>query len=167
MAKKRRTAALFTGVGYHSGLIVTSRVAMRAFIVSFVAALSLSLTGCGLVYKMEINQGNYVTQDMVDKLKEGQTRQQVRFALGSPVTESVFHADRWDYNFSLERRGSKITSHQLSVLFDGDKLKSWTVKDAPKSPMVDRDPVYANLEPGTKPADDRGWWQRATDWWKK
>jgi outer membrane protein assembly factor BamE len=140
---------------------------MRAFIVSLIVALSASLTGCGLVYKMEINQGNYVTQDMVDKLKEGQTRQQVRFALGSPVTESVFHPDRWDYNFSLTRRGTKIASHQLSVLFDGDKLKSWTVKDAPKSPMVDRDPVYANLEPGTKPADDRGWWQRATDWWKK
>jgi outer membrane protein assembly factor BamE len=141
---------------------------MRTTFFVFAAFVLSLLSGCGLVYKMEVNQGNYVTQDMVDKLKEGQTRQQVKFILGTPTTESVFHPDRWDYNFSLERRGKKITSHQLNVVFDGDKLKSWNVKDAPKSPMVDRDPAYAAVDPNNaKSSDDRGFWNRLTDWWRR
>jgi outer membrane protein assembly factor BamE (lipoprotein component of BamABCDE complex) len=156
-------------LGYHSGLILTQPLSMRvAFVtvVSFIASCCLLLSGCGIVYKMEINQGNYVTQDMVEKLREGQTRQQVKFILGTPTTESVFHADRWDYNFSLERRGSKITSHQLTVLFDGDKLKKWDVKDLPTVPVVDRDPAYAKFDKEGKPADG-SWWDSITGWWKK
>jgi outer membrane protein assembly factor BamE len=141
---------------------------MRITLALFFALIVAGLSGCGLVYKMEINQGNYVTQEMVDKLREGQTRQQVKFILGTPATESVFHPNRWDYNFSLERRGKKITAHQLSVLFDGDKLKRWDVKDAPKSPMVDRDPAYAAVDPKAETSsDDRGLWSRLTDWWRK
>jgi outer membrane protein assembly factor BamE len=138
---------------------------MHAFFVTAFASLTLLLTGCGLVYKMEINQGNFVTQDMVDKLKEGQTRQQVKFILGTPTTESLFHKDRSDYAFSLERRGSKVTSHTLSLVFDDDKLKSWTVKDVPKEPVVDRDPAYAQLDKDGKPAG-RSWWDSITGWWK-
>jgi outer membrane protein assembly factor BamE len=140
---------------------------MRVTLALFVTCFSLLLSGCGLVYKMEINQGNYVTQDMVEKLKEGQTRQQVRFVLGTPVTESVFHPDRWDYNFSLERRGKQIATHRLSVVFEGDKLKRWDVNDLPKSPMVDRDPAYAAVDPTAKKDDGPGLWDRLTGWWKK
>jgi outer membrane protein assembly factor BamE len=139
---------------------------MRVFFVTVFASLTLFLTGCGLVYKMEINQGNYVTQDMVDKLKEGQTRQQVKFILGTPTTESLFHKDRADYAFSLERRGSKITSHTLALVFDDDKLKSWAVKDVPKEPVVDRDPAYAKIDKDGKPAET-SWWESITGWWNK
>jgi outer membrane protein assembly factor BamE (lipoprotein component of BamABCDE complex) len=140
----------------------------RSSFFSFLALLAtLTLSGCGLVYKMEINQGNYVTQDMVDRLKEGQSRQQVRLILGTPVTESVFHPDRWDYNFSLERRGKMITTHQLAVVFEGDKLKRWDVKDAPKSPMVDRDPAYVAVDPSVKKDGGPGLWDRLTGWWKR
>ena len=141
---------------------------MRVFLATLATLAALALTGCGLVYKMEINQGNYVTQDMVTKLKEGQSRQQVRLALGTPTTESVFHKDRWDYTYSLERRGRSVTSHQLTVLFDDDKVKSWTVADLPVSPVVDRDPAYANLEKGAaRSSDGAGWWSKVTDWWRK
>jgi outer membrane protein assembly factor BamE (lipoprotein component of BamABCDE complex) len=164
---------LCPSLGYHTELrhfLLTgfAVMALSRMVGSLFAALvALALSGCGLVYKMEINQGNYVTQDMVDRLKEGQTRQQVKFILGTPVTESVFHRDRWDYNFALERRGNKIASHQLVVLFDGDKLKSWDVKDAPKSPMVDRDPAYAAVDPSAKKDDGPGLWDRLTGWWKR
>lgn len=170
-------AASFAGtrLGYHTEFrrrapigFALSMIARSLY--SFVALLlaSITLSGCGWVYKMEINQGNFITQDMVDKLREGQTRQQVRFALGTPVTESVFHPDRWDYNFSLERRGKQVTKHRLTVVFDGDKLKSWNVADLPKSPMVDRDPAYAVVDPmAAKSSDDRGFWSRLTDWWRK
>ena len=119
---------------------------MRLFPFLAASSLALLLSGCGLVYKLEVNQGNYVTEDMAAKLKEGQTRQQVRLVLGSPTTESIFHKDRWDYAYSLERRGKPVTSHKLTILFVDEKVKSWTVAGLPSSPVVDRDPAYANLE---------------------
>lgn len=140
---------------------------MRAISSLFALLAALALSGCGLVYKMEINQGNYVTQDMVAKLKEGQTRQQVKLVLGTPTTESVFHKDRWDYAYSLERRGKTVTSHKLTVVFADEKLKSWTVADLPTSPVVDRDPAYAILEKDKKSDDGPGWWSRIADWWRK
>jgi outer membrane protein assembly factor BamE (lipoprotein component of BamABCDE complex) len=79
----------------------------------------------------------------------------------------VFHKDRWDYAYSLERRGRAITSHKLTVLFADDKLKSWTVVDLPTSPVVDRDPAYAILEKGSSKDDSPGWWSKLADWWRK
>ena len=140
---------------------------MRLFTFLAASALAVLLSGCGFVYKMEINQGNYVTQDMLARLKEGQTRQQVRLVLGTPATESIFHKDRWDYAYSLERRGKSITSHKLTVLFVDEKVKSWSVADLPSSPVVDRDPAYANLEKDKKSDDGAGWWSKLTDWWRK
>ncbi len=140
---------------------------MRIILATFASIFVLALSGCGLVYKMEINQGNYVTQDMVAKLKEGQTRQQVRLALGTPTTESVFHKDRWDYAYSLQRRGNMVTSHKLTLLFADDKLLSWTVANLPTSPVVDRDPAYALLEKGGSKNDGPSWWSRLGDWWRK
>ena len=141
---------------------------MRLF--RFIAAFGLAvlLSGCGLVYKMEVNQGNYVTEDMAAKLKEGQTRQQARVVLGTPTTESIFHKDRWDYAYSLARRGKPITSHKLTILFVDDKVKSWTVVDLPTSPVVDRDPAYANLEKDKRSDDgSASWWSKLGDWWRK
>lgn len=140
---------------------------MRLFSFFAAATLALLVSGCGFVYKMEVNQGNYVTEDMAAKLKEGQTRQQARLLLGTPTTESIFHKDRWDYAYSLERRGKPITSHKLTILFVDDKVKSWTVVDLPTSPVVDRDPAYANIEKDRKPGDGPGWWTTLTGWWRK
>jgi len=137
---------------------------------SFIATVlaSVLLTGCGLVYKMEVNQGNYVTQDMAAKIKEGLTRQQVRLALGTPTTESIFHPDRWDYVYSLERRGKPVTAHRMTVLFADDKVKSWSVSELPTSPVVDRDPAYALLEADKRSGDSGpGWWSKIVDWWRK
>ncbi|MFN3628645.1 MAG: outer membrane protein assembly factor BamE [Casimicrobiaceae bacterium] len=124
-------------------------------------------SGCGLVYKMEINQGNFVTRDSAERLREGMTRQQVRNLLGSPLVQSVFHADRWDYLYSLERRGRQVIRHRLTVFFEGDRVKRWESVELPTSALVDRDPAYAALEPSAQSGDGRGWWSWLTDWWKK
>ncbi len=131
------------------------------------SALVTLASGCGLVYKMEINQGNYVTRDSAERLREGMTRQQVRNLLGTPVAESVFHADRWDYRYSLERRGRQITQHRLTVFFEGDRVKRWESAELPTSALVDRDPAYAALEPGAPASESRGWFSWLTDWWKR
>ena len=84
---------------------------MRAFLCASTACLLL--VGCGYfphlgVYKLDINQGNYVTQDQVERLKVGQTRQQVRLVLGTPLLVDAFHANRWDYVYEFERQGRVV-----------------------------------------------------------
>src|SRR5690348_9859643 len=97
---------------------------MRARILPLLVLVSLA--GCSSVpsvlYKIEIQQGNVITQDMVDKLKPGMSRSQVRFVLGSPLISDPFHENRWDYIYRLEQRGRLVEQRKLTVFFEGDKL---------------------------------------------
>jgi outer membrane protein assembly factor BamE len=74
-------------------------------------------------YKVEVVQGNFVSREQVEALKPGLSRQQVRDVLGTPLVTSVFHADRWDYVFTLKRQGVEPQSRRLSVIFKGDALE--------------------------------------------
>ena len=74
-------------------------------------------------YRMEVQQGNYVTQDMVAKLKPGMTRNQVKFALGTPLIADPFHNDRWDYVYVLQRQGRVVEQRRIVVVFKEDKLE--------------------------------------------
>lgn len=73
-------------------------------------------------YKIDIEQGNYLTQDMVSKLKPGMTRSQVRYLLGTPLIADPFHADRWDYVFLLQKAGKVAEYRRVVVIFKDDKL---------------------------------------------
>ena len=75
-------------------------------------------------YKVEIVQGNVVTKEQAAAVKPGISRAQVRDILGSPLLADVFHADRWDYVFTIRRQGAEPQQRRVVVLFDGDKLKS-------------------------------------------
>lgn len=92
---------------------------------------TLLLSGCGYIpvvpplltpYKIDIQQGNYVTQDMIAKLKPGMSRSQVRFALGTPLLVDPFRTDRWDYVYRLYRQGNLVEERGVTVLFNGDVL---------------------------------------------
>lgn len=74
-------------------------------------------------YRPDIQQGNFVSQEMLAQLKVGQTRDQVRFILGTPLLTDVFHADRWDYPFRLERGDGELTSSRVTVYFKDDKVE--------------------------------------------
>jgi len=73
-------------------------------------------------YRMEIQQGNFVSQDMLSKLKRGMTREQVRFVLGTPLVADMFHADRWDYVFYREIPRKPREARRVSVFFENDRL---------------------------------------------
>ncbi len=91
-------------------------------IVTLVAAAALS-AGCVKVYKLDTQQGNVVTQEMVDKLKPGMTRSQVRFVLGTPLITDPFHRNRWDYFYSFKEGGGKTRqTRRLTILFQDNKL---------------------------------------------
>lgn len=90
--------------------------------------LALLLAGCSAStiplspHKIDIQQGNYVTQDMVDKLKPGMTRAQVRFALGTPLVVDLFRNDRWDYVYVYQKGGTVTEHRRLAVFFKEDRL---------------------------------------------
>lgn len=73
-------------------------------------------------YRPDIQQGNFVSKEMLAQLEVGQTRDQVRFILGTPLVTDVFHADRWDYPFYLARGNGDLTSAKVAVHFKDDKV---------------------------------------------
>ncbi len=104
----------------------------RAF--PLLAALAAAVASAGLAacsvpripgitpYKMDIQQGNFVSQEMVSQLKPGMSKDQVRLLLGTPLLTDIFHANRWDYVYWLEDAAGKREQRRLAVHFDDGKL---------------------------------------------
>lgn len=101
------------------------------FIMKKILIATLLLAGCSYIpilpvlkpYKIDIQQGNYVTQDMIAKLKPGMSRSQVRFALGTPLIMDPFRTDRWDYVYMLMKNGELVEQRTVTVVFSGDQLE--------------------------------------------
>jgi outer membrane protein assembly factor BamE len=95
---------------------------------------ALALAGCGLVHTIDVQQGNYVTQDVAAKLRTGMTKAEVRQLLGTPLLIDAFHANRWDYFFSNVKRGKAENRTRLTVFFENDKVASFTGEARPSLP---------------------------------
>ena len=99
----------------------------KLLLTSFTFVGLLALAGCSFpgVYKIDIQQGNVVTQDMIDQLRPGMTRRQVRFIMGNPLIQDTFNTNRWDYLYSLQPGGGKRQQERMSVFFnESDQLVS-------------------------------------------
>ncbi|MCL4120018.1 UNVERIFIED_CONTAM: hypothetical protein GTU68_061570 [Idotea baltica] len=102
----------------------TARIACCLF-------LALSLSGCSKfslpkipgIYKFDIQQGNLITQDMIDQLKPGMTKSQVRFIMGTPLIADTFSQNRWDYFYSLQPgdRSGEVRE-RMAIFFKDDVL---------------------------------------------
>lgn len=153
------------------GIII--RMHILSIVVLAAAVLAVS-AGCGRVptlpgvkpYKMEIQQGNYISQEMVSQLKPGMSREQVRFALGTPLVTDIFHADRWDYLYFREIPGKPREQRRLSVFFEGGKLSRVTgdvtpATGADPAPVVDKPaaakPVDVQPAAGEAPRGGQNW----------
>ena len=95
------------------------------------ACCCLLLSACPLVYRIDVQQGNYVTQDVLAKLKVGMTKTEVRQLLGTPLLNDIFHNDRWDYLFTNSKAGRKEDGKRLTVLFKDDKVVSFAGEGQP------------------------------------
>ena len=79
-------------------------------------------------YRIDIQQGNFVSREMVAQLKEGMqrpegvTREQVRFVLGTPLLTDLFHADRWDYVFRLKKSSGEVIASRVTIFFKENRL---------------------------------------------
>jgi outer membrane protein assembly factor BamE len=109
-----------------------------------VATLCSAAAGCGSFdrgtqaiagivtpYRVEIVQGNFVSKEQVGALKQGMSRLQVRDILGTPLITDPFHADRWDYVFTIRRQGVAPQERRFAVLFKGEALDRWEGDEMP------------------------------------
>lgn len=119
---------------------------MQKLLISIAITASLSLSGCStvgdglesvasvteiipraldkapLIYRPEIQQGNVITQEQVNKLKPGMSRRQVRFIMGSPTLQDIFHDNRWDYPHTSGVGSTPDKMEYLTVYFEDDRL---------------------------------------------
>ena len=99
--------------------------------------LLAGLIGCGSnfgfpgVYRINVEQGNVVTEEMVEQLRSGLNRRQVRYIMGTPLIEDSFHEDRWDYRYLLRNGNELLSETQLTLWFEEDELVRVEGPDAP------------------------------------
>ena len=110
---------------------------------AFLASAATLLAGCsslqgtdaflGLItpYRIDIVQGNVVTREQIALVKPGMTRAQVRDVLGSPMITDLFHAERWDYVFTIRRPGTEPQRRSVVVRFEGESVKAIEAGDLP------------------------------------
>lgn len=87
--------------------------------------------GCVRNYRVEVQQGNVISTEQIKKINPGVSRNEVRFILGTPLIEDPFHAQRWDYFYSLDPgKGQPLTQHRLSIWFEADQVTRTHVEGA-------------------------------------
>lgn len=103
----------------------------KALLLTITSFTLIVLSGCSYikfpgVYTLDIQQGNIVTQEMVNQLKPGMTKRQVRFVLGTPLIADTFEQDRWDYYYSLRDAKGKTSKEKMTVFYKEGKLVKFT-----------------------------------------
>jgi outer membrane protein assembly factor BamE len=106
------------------------------------AAIALLGAGCSSIqgdrlfgaitpYRIDVMQGNVITKELAANVKPGMSREQVRDVLGAPLLASVFHADRWDYVFTMRRQGVEPQRRSVVAFFKGDALERLEAPELP------------------------------------
>lgn len=149
---------------------------MTFFRLAGMAFLIAIFSGCSSVpriiseYKIDIQQGNVLTQEMVSQLKPGLTKDQVRFILGTPVLMDMFHANRWDYVYRFQKGGaSTVEMRKFSTFFDesgrlarvsGDVMAAQAedMSSIPESKVREIDLGSIGEDAVAPPAEDKGVW---------
>jgi outer membrane protein assembly factor BamE len=131
----RRTATLLAAVAMLAGCQSVSD-ATSAMATSMSAVTGWAPTFLG-PYRPDVHQGNIITQEMVDQLRQGMSREQVRFMLGTPLLTSDFHKDRWDYPYYLNPLKGPIQSRRLTIFFKDNKIERFVSDEMPSETIAD------------------------------
>ena len=118
------------------------------------------------VYRIDINQGNYLSQDTVDKLKVGMTQAQVRQVLGTPLVTSPFRTDRWDYVYEYSHQGRVVEHRNFTVWFADGKLTRWEGDKLPETVVELNESATAKALPSPSEAE-KNFWDRFLDLFRK
>jgi len=105
---------------------------MKRLALSTILLVASALLASGCVYKMNIQQGNYLVAESVSQLKEGMTRSQVRFLLGTPMVPDAFDSSRWDYYyFFSSKQYKKPLKRRLTVYFEDERVQRYENQGVP------------------------------------
>jgi outer membrane protein assembly factor BamE len=130
-----RVAALLCGLALIAGCQTLSNAT------SSMATSMSSVTGWAPTflgpYRPDVHQGNIITQEMVDQLRQGMTREQVRFMLGTPLLVSDFHKDRWDYPYYLNPLKGQVQHRRLTIYFKDNKVERFFSDEMPSESVAD------------------------------
>lgn len=115
--------------------------ARLARLISLTALLAL-IAGCSSfefpwVHKYDIQQGNIITQEMIDQLKPGMTKRQVRYVMGTPLVHDLFTEDRWDYYYGERKAGGDKFQERVTIFFKDDVMTNFTGDYRPSPPVVE------------------------------
>jgi outer membrane protein assembly factor BamE len=121
-----------------------------------------ALLASGCVYRMSIQQGNYLVSDSVSQLKEGMTRSQVRFLLGTPMVPDAFDNDRWDYYYFFNSRHVKEPlKRRLTVFFQDEKVQRFENQGVPTQADIEQsERDLKRAKANAKEKDGRGFFKR-------
>ena len=117
-----------------AGRLPLAALALASVLGAGCSSFDGGLSGLGNMvqpYRAEVVQGNFVSREQVALLKAGMPRAQVRDVLGTPLVASLFHADRWDYVFTIRRQGIEPQAFRLAVHFKGDLLDRFEGDEMP------------------------------------
>tara|TARA_R110001592_G_scaffold290458_1_gene559587 strand:- start:1286 stop:1705 length:420 start_codon:yes stop_codon:yes gene_type:complete len=110
----------------HSSKTPLIRKTLQCFLV---LASAITISACSIprlqfpgVYKLDIQQGNIITQEMIDQLRPGMTKRQVIFVMGTPLVRDPFRQDRWDYIYSYQPGGGIRGQEGVTMFFENDLL---------------------------------------------
>ncbi len=96
---------------------------MKKLIILILWLNAALVTGCSsFPYKIDIQQGNIIEQEQLNRVHPGMTKNQVQYVLGTPLVEDPFHPNRWDYYYSLKTGGKLRTQHHVALFFENDQL---------------------------------------------
>ena len=144
---------------------------MKKLLIIITCIASLWLGGCWfpgsrLVHKIDVQQGNVLTQDDINLLEPGMTRRQVQFIMGSPMVSDVVHQDRWDYIYRLKPGYGDVTEDRVSVFFDGNSLEriEGTMYPAPEGKNAPARPKQVTLVVPTQERVERGVFNKLWHW---
>lgn len=95
---------------------------MRVLTISILLLTLSGLTGCNLIYKQSIQQGNAIEQEDLDQIDLGMTKRQVNLIMGTPAVQDPFHKDRWDYVYEYRPRGNDGNKRIVTIVFDKNEV---------------------------------------------
>jgi len=136
---------------------------MKKLLIIITCIASLWLSGCSksglhLVHKIDVQQGNVITQEELNLLQPGMTRRQVQYIMGSPMIADVFHQNRWDYIYLMEPGYGEASSEHVTLYFEADMLTRVegsmhpqdisTVEPAPSRQVTVEVPPQERIPPG-------------------
>jgi outer membrane protein assembly factor BamE len=133
------------------GLMRVVSLCLIAFALVAQSACSIPKPGLPRVHKVTVQQGNVITQEMIDRLRPGMTRAQVAYVMGEPVFRNPFDDSRWDYIYTLQIPGYYEDAKRMSLYFENNVLAYFTGDYAPTDAVPEQSTASSGEGPAVSP----------------